>query len=245
MYVGTLVHFPFCLTRRLGQGPLCGYPGFGLACNNQSQTLLNLPCSGDFSVQHIDYQAQTVWLNDPDGCLPGRLLNFSLSGSPLREAHAPRSFTFLNCSSSPTGAISPPVRPVPCLEGQNYTLVYALTSRIHNWSYMGGCEELATVMVPVPLEFDSDLGEGVLLTWDTPNCKSCLARRGVCGRKSRSNLEIGRTNVKSQGSFRDQFYRKFRDSLHDKDILAIDYQMLDGVLQQRKGKQLIHKAVDV
>ncbi|XP_031390547.1 small glutamine-rich tetratricopeptide repeat-containing protein-like isoform X2 [Punica granatum] len=45
-------------------------------------------------------------------------------------------------------------------------------------------------------------------------------------------------------SFKDQFYRKFRDSLHDKDILAIDYQMLDGVLQQRKGHQLIHKAVD-
>ncbi|PKI38472.1 hypothetical protein CRG98_041171 [Punica granatum] len=46
------------------------------------------------------------------------------------------------------------------------------------------------------------------------------------------------------GSFKDQFYRKFCDSLHDKDILAIDYQMLDGVLQQRKGHQLIHKAVD-
>ncbi|XP_031391101.1 putative RING-H2 finger protein ATL21B isoform X2 [Punica granatum] len=194
------VHFPFRLmTSRLGQGPRCGFPAFGLSCNNQSQTLLNLPGSGDFSVQHIDYKAQTVWLNDPYGCLPGRLLNFSLSGSPLREAHAPRSFTFLNCSSLPNGAISPPVRPVPCREGQNYTVVYALTSRIHNWSYMGGCEELGTVMVPVPLESGSDLGEGVLLKWDTPNCKSCLARGGVCGRKSGSNLEIGCTNIKSQG----------------------------------------------
>ncbi|KAI7995539.1 putative RING-H2 finger protein ATL21A [Camellia lanceoleosa] len=72
-----VIRFPFRL--KTGQPDRCGYPGFDLSCNNQTQTVLTLPHSGEFTVTHIDYLQQWISINDPNFCLPNRVQNLSLS----------------------------------------------------------------------------------------------------------------------------------------------------------------------
>ncbi|ONI07426.1 hypothetical protein PRUPE_5G119800, partial [Prunus persica] len=50
----------------------CGYAGFDLSCNNQSQTIITFPSSGDFIVQWINYREQTLFINGTDNCIPKR-----------------------------------------------------------------------------------------------------------------------------------------------------------------------------
>lgn len=191
------VQFPFRLTNPASQEPRCGYPGFGISCGNRSRTVLTLPGSGDFSVEYIDYEAQTIWLHDR--CLPRRLLNFSLSGTPFRMANAALNLTFFNCSSTDADIIYPAMTQVPCLREQNYTVMYAPTAMIINMSH-SVCEELSTVSVSFPPVFSENLVEDIILTWDTPDCKSCLARGRICGLKSGSNSKIGCTRIQSRGN---------------------------------------------
>ncbi|KAI3422968.1 RING-type domain-containing protein [Psidium guajava] len=187
------VQFPFRLNR---SG--CGYPGFDLSCNGQRQTILTLPLSGGFVVQHIDYAAQAIWLNDAGSCLPKRLLNFTLEGSKFR-APLPRNFTLVNCSADDVPAARaamPTLLEVPCMSGGDYR-VMSVESRFHGGPGSHECREIGTVTVPVAWKSVSNLHEDVRLAWGEPDCKSCLARRGTCGLKNGSDLEIACTNVPS------------------------------------------------
>jgi hypothetical protein len=94
---GPVIRFPFKIKSR--QPESCGYPGFDLSCTNASQTvLLKLPYSGQFIVQGIDYPTQQIWINDPNNCLPWRLLPLNRKGSPFKGVYN-QDFTFFNCSS--------------------------------------------------------------------------------------------------------------------------------------------------
>ncbi|CAI9771987.1 unnamed protein product [Fraxinus pennsylvanica] len=75
-----IIRFPFRLENRHPKP--CGYPGFDLFCDGQNQTVVALPNSGNFTVQAIDYETQNLWINDPEYCLPKRLLTLNLSGLP-------------------------------------------------------------------------------------------------------------------------------------------------------------------
>ncbi|XP_030540264.2 putative RING-H2 finger protein ATL21B isoform X2 [Rhodamnia argentea] len=189
------VQFPFRLNR---SG--CGYPRFDLSCNSQRQTILTLPLSGGFIVQNIDYAAQTVWLNDAGSCLPSRLLNFTLDGSPFR-APLPRNFTLVNCSGDATlaaRAAMPTLLEVQCMSSGDY-MVMSVESRFYGGPGSHACDEIGTVTVPVAWQSVSDLHEDVRLAWGQPACKSCLARGGTCGLRKGSDSEIACTNVRTTG----------------------------------------------
>ncbi|KAI9174091.1 hypothetical protein LWI28_011829 [Acer negundo] len=179
--LGPVIRFPF---RRKDQPFPCGYPGFELSCNSRSQTILNLPKLGNFTVQNIDYQSQTIWINDPDYCLPKRLLrSFSLSDTPFNVENL-MEFTFYNCSSVGNTAMDVPgSRMVSCMSGDNFTVVAVPTywSNVSGQGIPGSCSVIDTVVIPFFWPSWSGLEQGVPLKWDDPDCKSCEERRGTCG----------------------------------------------------------------
>ncbi|CAA0820471.1 RING/U-box superfamily protein [Striga hermonthica] len=180
--IGPEVRFPFRLADRSPNRR--GYPGFDLYCNSDNQTILNLPESGDFVVDHIDYSAQALLINDPDSCLPARILNFSLSGSRFRGINT-RNFTFLNCSSDYSPAR---FMPLLCLSGRNYTVV-AVNSHLPAASaeVPPGCRRISSALVPMqwtvsPFYWSSmDLMDDLELVWSQPECWRCESEDGVCG----------------------------------------------------------------
>ncbi|XP_073145280.1 putative RING-H2 finger protein ATL21A [Henckelia pumila] len=183
-----MIRFPFQLQNL--QPKSCGYPGFNLSCDASHQTVTELPNSGQFTVQAIDYRMQHIWLNDPDGCLPRRLLTFNLSGSPF-SGYFDQSFSFFNCTFDYTKY---KLNPIGCLSGQNYTVFASSSERAISF-LASKCSLISTVDVPVQWSFPeqletSDLSEDILLSWGTPQCGRCESRGGRCGLKSNSSADI-------------------------------------------------------
>ncbi|XP_073127464.1 RING-H2 finger protein ATL22-like [Henckelia pumila] len=194
------VRFPFRLVNRHPAG--CGYPGFDLHCDGKNRTILNLPRSGEFRVNYIDYSAQALLINDPDSCLPNRILNFSLSDSSFSGAFV-RRYAFFNCSSSSSSArmnysssYSYPFVVLDCLSRGNYTVV-AVRSRLSAADVPPSCRSIESVSVPLqwstsPFYWESpDLMEDLELVWREPNCWDCENRGGICGYSGGSGRDIG------------------------------------------------------
>nr|AVL95378.1 transcription factor RH2-2 [Diospyros kaki] len=182
------IRFPFRVAN--SQPKPCGYPGFDLSCDGTNQTVLELPGSGKFTVQSIDYGTQEIWINDPDNCLPGRLLSLDLSRSPF-EGVLDQRFELFNCS---LGYTKYQLNPIACLSGSNHT-VFATSSVRGIQVLSSSCERIATISVPVQLPFyeevfSSDLSNDLRLTWNKPSCGRCETKGEQCGFKSNASLEI-------------------------------------------------------
>lgn len=74
---GPAIRFPFRLKDH--HPDHCGYPGFDLACS-ENTTMLELPFSSSSSagvvklaVRKIDYKSQLIHTYDPHGCFPRQL----------------------------------------------------------------------------------------------------------------------------------------------------------------------------
>lgn len=182
------VKFPFQIINNLESlNPRCRYPRFELLCS-RNKTILMLPRSGLFAVRNIDYNLQTLDINDPLNCLPKRFLdNFSLEDSPF-EQKIYGNFTFLNCSSSSSSSNHVPEhhRTVACLSTENYT-VLAVPSRFYNETKLpmlpvpSSCEVIrADVMVPVSGGYWNGLEDDIRLSWSDPHCAPCEYRGEVC-----------------------------------------------------------------
>lgn len=199
--LGPQIRFPFRLITR--QPTRCGYPGFDLYCNAQNQTIINLPESGEFVVDHIDYTAQALFINDPDSCLPGRILNFTLSGSPFRGAYT-RNYTFLNCSSDYMEYPSTRYLALDCLSGMNYTVLATRSAA----QVPPSCRRIASVLVPLQWTLSQfylslvDLRADLELVWSEPACGDCEnSQGGVCGYKGDSGPEIACYRPSKSGEF--------------------------------------------
>ncbi|KAJ6411041.1 hypothetical protein OIU84_007735 [Salix udensis] len=59
-----VIRFPFRIQNR--QSKSCGYPGFEISCGSSNETILELPFSGKFVVQAIDYDRQEIRINDQE-----------------------------------------------------------------------------------------------------------------------------------------------------------------------------------
>ncbi|XP_050386379.1 putative RING-H2 finger protein ATL21A [Argentina anserina] len=180
------IRFPFRIDKR--QPQTCGFPGFDLTCDNTSQTLLNLP-SGDFTVQGIDYAEQEIWLNDPNNCLPKRLLSLNLTSSPFLPGFT-EDFTFLNCSQD---FLKYKLNPIACMSSLNYTVFATNSETVIR--YLSTCDKIGTFPVPVEWSFhqvvvSSDLDNHLRLKWDRPGCGSCEERGGKCGYKTNTTRVI-------------------------------------------------------
>ncbi|XP_021682263.2 putative RING-H2 finger protein ATL21B [Hevea brasiliensis] len=198
-----LIRFPFRLQNR--QFKSCGYPGFDLSCDTSTnRTLLQLPFSGKFSVQAIDYATQEIWINDPNNCLPERILSLNLSGSSFAGLFY-RNFTFFNCSLSDYTKY--PLNPIVCLSGGSTHTIFA-TSSLKDINLLSqpsfSCGSFASKEVPVEWPFygqilSSDLSDDLRLTWGAPSCGKCELRGGHCGLKSNSTPEIVCFNPSRRG----------------------------------------------
>lgn len=171
------IKFPFWLSTQKSQ--TCGYPGFAIRCDSQGIALLNLPSSGDFIVSSINYQTQVIQLEDPYKCLPKRLMELNLSGSPFKAAYY-RNYTFLSC---PLNFTTSRFTTIDCLS--NSTSTTLATSSTSLVDLLTVCKEKCTLLVPVsrPLQIDDNFSSELNdfeLTWSVPNCYNCKANGGFC-----------------------------------------------------------------
>ncbi|GMJ03861.1 Arabidopsis Toxicos en Levadura 96 [Hibiscus trionum] len=180
---GQSVHFPFRLST---QPDRCGYPGFNLSCKNQIKAMLSLPFAGEFVVRDIDYLYQRIWINDPGGCTPARLVHgLNLSGTPF-EPQYPESYVFLNCSDAAISKQVPEVRYISCLSGETFSVVAIPVDRLDMYrTLLWSCGKIAEVLVP---DWDPIYGMG--LRWTEPNCMGCELGGGTCMFKSDTGLDI-------------------------------------------------------
>ncbi|KAK8366432.1 hypothetical protein V6Z11_A02G118900 [Gossypium hirsutum] len=155
------INFPFQLKNRPNEYR-CGYPGFDVSCNNQTDTIIAFPSSGD-----------------PNGCLAKRLLEgFDLSGTPFQTVYL-QNFTLLNCSNDVPFWYPEFVTYISCLSSENNYTVAISVDRTDLFVPFSSCLEIATVSVSSLLKWEF-LTDTMWLTWNEPDCKRCL--------KSFSNL---------------------------------------------------------
>ncbi|KAK9275525.1 hypothetical protein L1049_022792 [Liquidambar formosana] len=180
------IRFPFSLISRPEYH--CGYPRFGLSCNNRNQTIINLPFAGDFVVKRIDYAAQRMWINDPEDCLPKKFLeDFKIVSDTFKASPYLHKYTFFNCSLY---ANVPTFLSISCLGGKNYS-VMAVRSLHVDLLALPECREITQVLIPARWDASSArIGSDIQLRWSEPSCGSCEQRGGVCGFKSGTSSAV-------------------------------------------------------
>ncbi|KAK1269903.1 hypothetical protein QJS04_geneDACA018523 [Acorus gramineus] len=201
------IHYPFWLinssnttnTTTTNSSSYCGYPGFGLTCNDK-HPLLHLP-NVDYYIVLLNYATYTVTLVDIEvydqKCpQPRNNLTFDHSLNFFRYTPNDLNFTFFfNCSAQFNNSVFQPT-PLSCLPN-SYVVKEDLFLKDTNWySY---CAE--AVMLPVlsdfyvnmsvlGKQFGEALNDGFKLSWDpTRDCKACEDSGGSC------------LHEKKQGSF--------------------------------------------
>lgn len=194
-----IIRFPFHIEDK--QANTCGYPGFKVLCSEKNQTLLKLPYWGELSIQTINYAKQELRVNDPNNCLPKRLLSLNLSNSPFNAVYY-QQFSFFNCSFN-LEYLTSRYKPIPRLSDSFKYSVFAtpsLTAFVHLSSI---CDLVDTVNVPVQSPFydqvlSSDLNDDLRLTWNSPPCGRCESHGGRCGFLGNSTFELACYNVPSR-----------------------------------------------
>ncbi|KAL8053986.1 hypothetical protein ABFX02_05G108800 [Erythranthe guttata] len=198
---GPEIRFPFRLANR--QPVRCGYPGFDLYCNSRNQTILNLPQSGEFVVDYIDYRTPAIYIDDPGSCLPNRSTSFSPSDSPFRGSHF-SNYVLINCSDNwadYAAAASGGYVELSCLSGRNSTVLAAMNRP--GFAVPEKCRKVAEVSVPLAWAapqlygWPMDLSGDFELVWSEPPCGRCEKQGGVCGFEGDSGLQIGCSGSRS------------------------------------------------
>lgn len=194
------IAFPFSL-KESNQDPRCSYypnSTFQLSCNNQGQTILNLPNTDNLIIKNIDYMSQTIHVNDPKGCLPKRYLdnNFNLSDSAFKlnpQGYSTYNLTFLRCPSNVTES-QLPLAPIYCLRDKEHSnsssspVIVSWAAPIMSTTELSQtCEVISTALVPLPWmdipmwPYWPNLDRDVELVWTKPRCGDCLLDGQVCG----------------------------------------------------------------
>ncbi|XP_061359841.1 RING-H2 finger protein ATL20-like [Gastrolobium bilobum] len=202
------IEFPFQLIEGNNQSNRCGYPGFDVLCNDRKQKLLKLSQEiGEFVVNYISLEKQRIWINDPDACLPRRLMqNMNLNDSPFRwDKDSYDNFeklTILNCTKLAAKLIVEGILyPIPCLSNNNHSITYALNSSLDSWK--SSCNEIGFALVPVKdhSKDSSIIEEGlysdIMLQWNTPLCECEADQR--CGFLTDTGLTVTCYNFTSPG----------------------------------------------
>ncbi|XP_017628636.1 putative RING-H2 finger protein ATL21B [Gossypium arboreum] len=168
------INFPFQLKNRPNEYR-CGYPGFDVSCNNQTDTIIAFPSSGNFTAQIIRNVEQIIEIGDPNGCLAKRLLEgFDLSGTPFQTVYL-QNFTLLNCSNDVPFWYPEFVTYISCLSSENNYTVAISVDRTDLFVPFSSCLEIATVSVSSLLKWEF-LTDTMWLTWNEPDCFSNLAK---------------------------------------------------------------------
>ncbi|CAN8291101.1 unnamed protein product [Cochlearia groenlandica] len=178
------IRFPFC----------GGYAGFNLQCNSLKKTVIELPMSGSFLVDYIDYRKQQITLTiRNDSCVAKRLLTFNTSGSPFTPRYDVE-YTFLACPNEVVLLTWSPSL-ISCLSNST-TSFFAMTELDLASSMVPSCQIVKKVALPASspystyLRFSTFDVERLLLKWDSPDCIRCEMSSLRCGFKNNGSLEV-------------------------------------------------------
>ncbi|KAM1468619.1 hypothetical protein ACFX2I_033558 [Malus domestica] len=123
---GPVIKFPF----RLQDDPRhCGHPDFEVSCL-ENKTMIQLSSSsGLFAIQTIDYILQQFRVYDANGCLPRRLLNFTLPIDSSQLFHISDyfpsyDFPYFRCYTSTRTTLIENVTLLNCSTDQNFTTIF-------------------------------------------------------------------------------------------------------------------------
>ncbi|XP_020230156.1 RING-H2 finger protein ATL20 [Cajanus cajan] len=214
------IEFPFGLNKSESRGCRRGYPRFEVWCDKRNRTLLRVAGSGDLVVKSINYEAQTVKVNDPEGCLPKRFLqNLSLSLHPPFTFDATLyDLTFLRCPSNSTVTKVHPLPPISCLrDSDSDSVIFSWWPLSDTSPWRDECEVISSAFVPIANPeataslLVADLNDDVALKWHVPACGDCAGRGELCGFTGDTSLQVGcfpaaTTPQKTQGLSRSAKY---------------------------------------
>lgn len=184
---GPEIRFPF---RLIGKQPRqCGYPGFDLSCNNNTQLLLHLPFAGDFVVTSINYLTHNI-IFKPEFCPPNTIQAFSPVVSPF-VGELLAEYTFFNCSADRFFPVAEPFETLECFSRVNYT-VLVVESRLF--------DGVGDRRLPESCRNDTITGTiPVGFRWDLPVCDKCEVENRTCGFKNVDTLELGCSGASRSG----------------------------------------------
>ncbi|PIN02166.1 hypothetical protein CDL12_25323 [Handroanthus impetiginosus] len=172
------VKYPFWLKDK--QFLSCrGYTGFDLRCTDQNQVVLDLRYSGVFYVRDINYLMREIYLYDPNSCPARRLLNLKTAWTPFKVSNYSQNFTFLCCPSHLVGDRLT-FTTIDCLS--NSTVSVLATSSMNQARYINMCTY------------------GLVLTWDSPDCKEYDARRCICGFENSLSYQVSSSTDQDDGT---------------------------------------------
>ncbi|KAG7981125.1 hypothetical protein I3843_05G216200 [Carya illinoinensis] len=188
---GQPIEFPFHIQNK--QNRSCGYPGFGVSCNNHGQPTINIQ-SNDYIIHNISYETQTLRVSNSDfwnsttGCIP-LTQNISLPDSRFELAPFQTHVNLLyDCNASKLESTLRFSYP-GCDHGENKnSSVLALPEndpKLRNVSKACTTRVVAPVLEPYEREDDDGI-EGVLrngfrVKWKASECSICQESGGRCG----------------------------------------------------------------
>lgn len=189
-----IVRFPFWLKGR--QPEHCGYPGFGLSCNESGRADLDLqfPVTASagkvmlslnmtVAVSDIDYKAQKMLVNyaRTRSCLPEKLPTVNSSASPIFEAEGigyGEGYTLFNCSNTRN------YETVACLSSRRYkVLQFASMYDISSLPPYSSCFKMYTISYVPDRTLtggEDEYGTRFYLKWSRPSCGKCEAKGDYC-----------------------------------------------------------------
>ncbi|XP_062002584.1 rust resistance kinase Lr10-like [Rosa rugosa] len=206
---GPVIKFPF----RLQHDPLhCGHPDFEVSCSSfDNKTMMKLSSSsGLFIIHGIDYLWRRFSVYDADGCLPKRLLNFTIASSLIQPPSDTTvqtdcnfsyayeelyNFTLLNCSTTQNFSRgSNYYMPIRCLSvpGHHQVLAFRSSASIGDLPFPASACSTLKPNFYVPVQRVSgtseqcELDSVLLLEWEplpdfqVPACQNCTAERESC-----------------------------------------------------------------
>ncbi|KAM3703183.1 hypothetical protein ACJW31_04G077200 [Castanea mollissima] len=175
----------------------CGYPGFGVRCQD-GEAVLRLSGDRNYHVKDIDYSnyTGTLTLVDTDATTnqkcPRPRQNFSLETLPVNYSSMDLNLSFYyNCISYP-----PTVPFIPCLNiSSNRSYVFVEnheTEGFESFDWSKNCEEKVVVpvrhiqteinIVDLIARFGEAMNDGFVLDWGrVKDCVTCEDSGGFCG----------------------------------------------------------------
>ncbi|KAF3970826.1 hypothetical protein CMV_005505 [Castanea mollissima] len=190
------IRYPFWdLDKFISDQQYCGYPGFGVRCQN-GEAVLGLSDDQNYYVKDINYTGYTgtLTLVDIDATTnqmcPRPRQNFSLETLPhlnYSSMNLNLSFYF-NCTSYP-----PTVPSIPCLNiSSKRSYVFVENHETVDFDWSKNCEEKVVVpvrhiqteinIVDLIARFGEAMNDGFVLDWGrVKDCVTCEDSGGFCG----------------------------------------------------------------
>lgn len=186
---GPNISYPFWILDE--QKPFCGYPNFGITCNDQNPVLKI--SNDEYIIKDIFYSNHSLLVANAavyrDPC-PAPLHNVSLDRTPFNlSLYRDDFFFFYNCTSVPEYKYG-----LDCASNGT-TLhsfaVFHVEALEVNYASENGCHSFVDVPVDtlmginlptfLHMNYTEILKMGFLLNWSAPNCSNCAKSGGRCG----------------------------------------------------------------